>query len=125
MERISPCARVSQLSRCRLKFKLLSCSDPPAILLQLAEKTFLLKLLLDHHMFCLLHCYSQKKRPVGHPRKTSTNNELESRDCGIPRHSQKQSAGDCEQENSSSLTNKPSTKEVRWQYSYKLKEIVI
>ena len=25
---ISPCARVSQLSRCRLKFKLPSCPDP-------------------------------------------------------------------------------------------------
>ena len=64
MERILPRARTSQLSTCRIRFKLLSCPDPsPASLLLLAEKSFSLKLLPDHLELCLLHRYSQK-RPV-------------------------------------------------------------
>ena len=63
-----------------------------------------------------------KKRPVGRPRKISTINELETCDHGTPRHSQKRSADDSQQENSSSLANKSNTKQVRCQYSYKQKE---
>ena len=66
-----------------------------------------------------------KKRPVGRPRKVSTNNELETHDHGTTGHPRKRSSDDNEQENSSSQPNTPSMKEVHRQYSYEQKERVV
>ena len=63
------------------------------------------------------------KRPVGRPRKTSTK-EQENLGHGTP-HPQNRSVDDSEQESSSSMANKPSTKSVRCQYSYRQKERVV